>query len=81
MSRYTMEIYSSEHKEWQEIGFDFKTKSQLENWLEGDDFSGELRGTHYYEWRAGYRWKPYDSEYVHRFVWNMGKKKGEGVMV
>lgn len=79
MSRYVMEIFIPEHEEWQPIGFDFKTKQQLENWLEGEDFSGKRRGTEYYEWRAGYVWKPYDSKYVHRFVWNSGSKKGQEV--
>ncbi len=81
MSRYTTEVFVPEHDEWQGIGFHFKTKSQLENWLEGEDMEGDRRGTNYYEWRAGYRWKPYNSEYVHRFVWNIGKKKGDEVVV
>ena len=81
MSRYTTEIFIPENDEWIPVGFDFKTKAQLDNWLEGEDFNGQPRGTHYYEWRSGYRWKPYDSKYVHRFVWNTGKKKGEEVKV
>tara|TARA_B100001105_G_scaffold186434_1_gene151036 strand:+ start:2845 stop:3075 length:231 start_codon:yes stop_codon:yes gene_type:complete len=76
-----MEKYIPENDEWIDVGFYFNTKKQLEFWLEGDDFSGNLYGTHYYEWRAGYRWKPYDSKYVYRFVWNTGKNKGEEVKV
>ena len=49
MSRYTTEIFVPENEEWIGIGFDFKTKTQLENWLEGEDMNGECRGTHYYE--------------------------------
>lgn len=81
MSRYIIEILIPEHNEWVSIGFEFKTKKQLENWLEGDDFSGGKKGTQYYEWRSGYRWKPYDSQYVHRFAWNVGKNKGQEVNV
>jgi len=81
MTRYTTEVFVPEHEEWQPIGLDFKTKAQLEDWLEGEDMNGDRRGTQYYEWRSGFRWKPYDSKYVHRFVHNSGKKKGEEVMV
>ncbi|CAH9012187.1 conserved hypothetical protein [Vibrio phage 249E41-1] len=82
MSRYTIEFYVPENDEWIGGGlYNFKTKTQLENWLEGLDMNGERKGTHYYEWRAGYRWKPYNSKYVHRFVWGTGKKKGEEVKV
>lgn len=81
MSRYIMEIFVPDNNEWVSIGFEFKTKAQLEAWLEGDDFIGNKKGTQYYEWRAGYTWKPYDNKYVHRFVWNTGKKKGQEVKV
>lgn len=81
MSRYIMEKYIRENDEWIGAGFSFDTKKQLDFWLEGDEFNTEFSGTHYYEWRAGYRWKPYNSKYVHRFVWSTGKKKGEEVKV
>lgn len=71
MARYRLQL-STGKDQWEDTEILFSTKSQLEEFI--GDYGVD------YDWRVGYTFKHYYRPMA-RFVWNSGKKKGEGVSI
>ena len=70
MSRYKLQQVLLKGGEWEDTDTLFKTKKDVESYI------GESSKVDF-EWRVGYTFKQYDSEFMLRIVYNSGKKLGE----